>query len=121
MATPAFDINAPDPGAGSWGPEITATRDNLVNIMMFAAATGQRLPDWDSSFTYTTGDLTTSEMIYQPDITIKMKWVYAYSGGNLDTEKWYFDKGLGAGYELVTQGTLTHNYTTGDLVSIVAS
>ena len=52
MATPQFNINAPDPGASQWGPEISKTRDNLVGIMIHAASTGQDLPDWNSTWTY---------------------------------------------------------------------
>lgn len=126
MASPQFDINAPDPDASQWGPEITKIRDNLVNIMMFAAALGQDLPDWNTAFTYGGGggELTISEMIYQTDTSIKLKWVYTYAGtpAKLNTAKWYFDKGLGAGYELVTpRGTKTYVYTSGQLTSITAA
>ena len=126
MASPPFDINAPDPGASQWGPEITAIRDNLVNIMLFAASLGQDLPDWNTAFTYGggSGELTVAEMTYQTDTSIKMKWVYAYAGtpSKLDTTMWYFDKGLGAGYELVTpKGTKTYTYTSGQLTSVAAS
>ena len=124
MTAPAQEINRPDPGAaGGWGPEITATRDNLVFLMICAAANGSRLPGWSSTFTYGggSGELTVAEMIYQADTTIKMKWVFAYSGGLLNTETWYFDKGLGAGYEELDGGTLTMTYSSGNMTAITST
>jgi hypothetical protein len=122
MAAPPFDYDAPDPGAtGGWGPEITATRDNIINLMIFAAASGSRLPDWDTAFTYTTGNLTQVEMTYQSDTLVKMRWVYTYASGKISTEKWYFDKGLGGGMELLFGGTLTNTYSGDELSSIAAT
>jgi hypothetical protein len=126
MASPPFDINAPDPGASAWGPEWTQARDNIVNLMLWAAASGQDLPDWNTAWTYGGGggELSETIMTYQTDTSIKMRWVYAYTGSPsaLNTTKWYFDKGLGAGYELVTpRGTITYTYSSGQLVSSAAT
>lgn len=119
MAAPPFDINAPDPGASAWGPEITQTRDNFIVIMLLAAANGFEAPNWATAITINGSDeVTEVVMTYQPDTTIKMRWVMTYSSGNIVDRKWYFDKGLGAGYELLTGGTLTYNYTGSNLTGI---
>jgi hypothetical protein len=127
MAAPPFDINKPDPASvGGWGAEITQTRDNLVNNMMYAAAMNFELPKWNTAFTYggAGGELTEAIMTYQPDTSIKMKWVITYSGSpaKMADRKWYFDKGLGAGYELLSLGTLTYTYDgTPKLTAIAAT
>ena len=127
MASPQFDINAPDPGSpGGWGDEIDKTRENIQNVMMFAAAIGNDLPDWNTVFTYggAGGELTEVVMTYQTDTSIKLKWVCTYTGtpSKLNTSKWYFDKGLGAGYELYTpKGTKTFVYSGDQLTNINAS
>jgi hypothetical protein len=127
MATPTLDTSAPNPGSvGGWGPEMDKTRENIQTLMLFAAAVGNDLPDWNTSFTYGGGggELTEVVMIYQTDTSIKMKWVYTYSGSpaKINTVKWYFDKGLGAGYELYTpKGTKTYVYSGDQLTNITAS
>ena len=115
-----FDINSPDPTATAWAPDVTQIRDNLATLTMYAAGNGGRLPDFDSVFSYTTGDLTEVVLTNKTYATIKIKITYSYSGGNLNKESYYFDKGLGSGYELVSNGVLTYTYTNGDLTSIAA-
>lgn len=125
MATPTLDLNAPDPGStNGWGSDVNKIRENIQTIMFFAAACTMDLPDWNTAFTYGggSGELTEAIMTYQTDTTIKMRWVWTYSSGKIATAKWYFDKGLGAGYELYTpKGTKTYNYTGDQLTSITAS
>lgn len=116
----AYDINKPDPTSVAWGADVTQIRDNLATLTMYAAANGGRLPDFDSVFTYTTGDLTEVVLTNKTYTSIKIKITYSYSGGNLNKESYYFDKGLGSGYELVSNGVLTYTYTSGDLTSIAA-
>ena len=115
-----YDINEPSPTATQYGPNITQIRDNIATLTMYAAANGGRLPDWDSTFTYTSGDLTQVDMTNKTYTSIKIRLTYSYSGGNLNKESYYFDKGLGSGFELVSNGVLTYAYSGSDLSTITA-
>ena len=42
--------------------------------------------------------------------SILIKFNFTWSSGNLATEIWQYDKGLGAGLETLTGGTITHSY-----------
>ena len=124
MAAPPFDINAPDPSStGGWGAEISATRDNIINLLLFAASNGGRLPDWDSSFTYTSGKITQIDMTYQSDVSIQMRVQYQYNGtsGKLEQERYYYNKGLGAGFELLLGGTLNYAYSGDNITTVTAA
>lgn len=118
-----FDINKPDPANPQWGPDVTAIRDNLASIVMYAAANGGRIPDWDTVFVYDggTGDLTTMTLTNKTHTGIKVRVTYTYSGGNLNKESYFFDKGLGGGFELVANGVLTYAYSGGDVSGITAA
>ena len=120
MAAPGFDINAPDPTATDLVADLGKTRDNAIFLAIAAAANGGRLPDWDSAFTYTGDDLTEVVLTHKTATSVKIKIEYTYSGGNLNKEKFYFDKGLSAGYELLSNGVLTYTYTGDDLTSVAA-
>ena len=120
MAAPAFDVNAPDPSATSLVADLGKTRDNAIYLAIAAAANGGRLPDWDSAYTYTNGNVTSMTLTNQTDTLVKIQVLYYYGSGNLTSEEYYFDKGLGNGYELLNNGVLTYTYTNGDLTSIAA-
>lgn len=121
MAAPIRDTGAPDPGTtGGWAAEITASKDNHLASLMEALASGNAA-DWDCALTWTSGKLTQIVWTYQQDTSVKFKVDYTYSGDNLNTETWSFDKGLGAGYETPTGGTFTYGYTSGELTSITSS
>ena len=120
MAAPVFTITSPDPTASNLGADLDKTRENIVNLAMFAASNGGRLPNWDSAYDYTSGDLDEVVLTYKPNTLIKIKITYTYSGGNLNKESYYYDKGLGSGYELLTNGVLTYGYTGDNLTSVTA-
>jgi hypothetical protein len=89
--------------------------------MIAAAAFGHRLARWNTAVTYSSGKVSTVTMTYQPDTSIKMQWAYTYSGNKLATETWKYDKGLGAGYETLSGGTLTMSYSGDNLTGVTSS
>lgn len=121
MAAPELDLNKPDP-SNQYGSDLTAIRDNLVSLAIYAASNGGRLPGWDSVFTWSSGNLTEMVLTHKVHTSVKIRITYSYTGDPavVNKESYYFDKGLGAGYELVNNGVLTYGYTGSDLTSVTA-
>lgn len=123
MSILVFDINAPDPGAAQYGPNVTQIRDNLATLTMYAAANGGRLPDFNSTFAYTGDNLTEVILTNKTYTSIKIKITYSYTGSpsKVNKESYYFDKGLGGGYELVSNGVITYGYSGDKVVTATAA
>lgn len=105
MAAPAFDNTKPD-FANSVDTDVDAIRDNSEWLMIAAAGAGYMLPGWATTAT-SPPEYTQIEMVKG---TRKMKWVFTWSGGKPTQIVWQFDRGLGAGYETLSLGTITVNY-----------
>lgn len=109
----AFTITSPNPSASQWGPDLTATRENIHSLMMYAASNGGRLPGWDTTINYSGTNIGNIILTNKADITVKIKIMYVYSGGLLTKEEYYFDKGTAggsAGYEQITNGAVAYSY-----------
>lgn len=119
MAAPIHDLNKPDP-SDQYGGDLTAIRDSLAHLAMLAASNGGRLPNWDSVLGYSSGKLIQIVLTHKTYTSVKIKITYAYTGDDLNKEAYFYDKGLGAGFELVSNGVLTYNYTSGSVTSITA-
>lgn len=120
MAAPVFDVSKPAVADG-WGVSLTYIRENIVSLAMYAAANGGRVPNWDTAFTYASGKLSEMVLTYKPTPTVKIRVTYSYIGDSLDKESLYFDKGLGAGYELLSNGVLTYGYSGGNVSTVTAA
>jgi hypothetical protein len=110
MAAPAIDISKPN-AANVFNTDLDAIRDNVIWLMIAAASCGYRLPGWSS--VPAGADLSKPDSITMTknSTSIKMKWTFTYSGDNLTVELWQYDKALGAGFETLTHGTVTHTYS----------
>ena len=107
MAAPAIDITAPA-AANAWDDDLDQIRDNIVILMIMAAGQGYLLPNWTTTVNGT--DKSEPDSIEMTQASLKMKWVFTWSSGNVTAIVWQYDKGLGAGYETLTCGTLTLSY-----------
>ena len=108
MTAPNININKPTFGATPADADLTQLRDNIIWLMIAAAANGYRMPGWTT--TVAGADPAELDSILLTQASLKMKYNFTWSSGNLATEIWEYDKGLGANLETLIGGTLTHSY-----------
>ena len=108
MTAPIFDQTEPDPGASAWNLSIDATRENLVFLMIAAGAVGYMLPGWSTTVNGT--NKAEPDSIVMAKGSLQMKWLFTWSSGKVTQIIWQYDRGLGAGLETLTGGTITPSY-----------
>ena len=113
MAAPVIDISRPN-SSNVYNVDLDAIRENVIWLMIAAAASHYALPGWDSVATPAGGtdynQPTDIVLTNKANTNIKMKFAFFYTGSNLTTETWWFDRDSGgSNYEQL--GTLTHQYT----------
>ena len=106
MAAPAFLINRPDYDSTGKGVDLDGIRDNFVWMLNQAVEQGYLL-GWTTTTDYTGNEIN---WIQITSGSVKIRREYSWSSGQIQTIVHKFDKGLGAGLETLTGGTVTFSF-----------
>ncbi len=112
MTAPQINTDKPVFGGNPVDDELDQLRDNIIWLVQAAASGGYALPNWTT--TVAGADPAELDSITLTLGSILIKFNFTWSSGNLATEIWQYDKGLGAGLETLINGTLTHSYDGSD-------
>lgn len=112
MAAPNIDITRPVYDSTSMDDDLDQLRDNIVWLMIQAAAAGYMLPDWDTEID--PGDLDEPSYIELTNASLIIRFNFTWSSGLVTEIEYEYDKGLGGGLETLTGGTATLSYNGSD-------
>lgn len=111
MAAPALDQARPAWGNDADG-DLDALRDNATWLMIAAAGQGYVLPGWTT--VVNGADKSEPTSIEMTKGSLKIRWSFTWSSSKVTQQVWAYDRGLGAGYETLTGGTITLAYDGSD-------
>ncbi|KAA9133450.1 hypothetical protein F3N42_03615 [Marinihelvus fidelis] len=111
MAAPTLDTSRPNYDGTGKGVDLDQLRDNITWIIAMLAGGVFILPGWAT--TASGSDLSEPdyiELVNNDSASLKMKFTFTWSSGNLTQIVCQYDKGLGAGYETFDDGTIAISY-----------
>lgn len=111
MPAPTYDQTAPA-AANAWDDDLDQIRDNMAWLAALGAAGAIVVPNWTT--TVNGADPAQPDSIELTRGSVKIRFTYTWSTGKVTQIVVAYDRGLGAGYETMTGGTITLTYDGSD-------